>query len=101
MQLTLRFQRAGAAEQQVLYLHIGVPEVGVQPLGGHNRLGPRHARTTPDAALVAAAFATADDMAVKHVVIPNRVIDSDSDAPHPTSAVHAHPTLPYKFPRKL
>ena len=42
MQLTLRFQRAGAAERQVLYLHIGVPEVGVQPLSGHDRLGPRH-----------------------------------------------------------
>ena len=57
--------------------------------------------TTPDAALVATASKTADDMALKHAAIPNRVIDGDSDAPHPTSAARAHPTLPYKFSRKL
>ena len=38
----MRFQRAGTTERQVIYLHIGVLEVGVQPLSGHNRLGLRH-----------------------------------------------------------
>ena len=43
--------------------------------------------TTPDAALAAAASETADDVALKHAAIPNRVIDGDSDSPHPTSEV--------------
>ena len=57
--------------------------------------------TTPNAALAAAASETADDVALKRAAIPNRVIHGDSDAPHPTSAARAHPTLPYKFSRKL
>lgn len=43
----------------------------------------------------AAASDTADEVALKRAAIPNRVIDGDSDAPHPVaSAARAHPTLP-------
>ena len=57
--------------------------------------------TMPDAALAAAASETADDVALKSVAIPNRVIDGDSDAPHPISAARAHSTLPFQMDQSL